>query len=56
MNWIESHGHRPNTRDRLLNLKFRNGEQSRFPYLASRIRWTDTGDDWDVVAYARAAE
>lgn len=36
--------------NRLLRVRFRNGEVSRHEYLASQIRWSDTGSAWDVVA------
>lgn len=36
--------------NRLLRVKFRNGEVSRHEYQAAQLRWSDTGSPWDIVA------
>jgi len=46
-------GRKPRTPDKLL-VRFRNGYECRFEYTASQLRWTDTGDDWDVVGVRKA--
>jgi hypothetical protein len=56
MTWVETHGREPKTGQRLLHLRFRNGLESKKPYRADMIRWSQVGDDWDVVAIARASE
>lgn len=35
-------------------VKFRNGHVSKWTYMTDQMRWTDTGDDWDIVAVKRA--
>jgi hypothetical protein len=54
MKWVETQGKRPRTADRLLHVRFRNGEVSKQPYRADQMRWSQSGDPWDVVAVARA--
>lgn len=54
MKWVETNGRRPRTGDKLLHVRFRNGLESKKPYLASQMRFTQVGDPWDVVAVARA--
>lgn len=56
MKWVETQGRRPRTGDKLLHLRFRNGLESKRPYIAAQIRWDQVGDDWDVTHVARAAE
>lgn len=57
MIWVETHGRKPRTGEKLLHLRFRNGLESKKPYRVDMIaRWTQTGDDWDVIAVARAVE
>jgi hypothetical protein len=57
MKWVETQGKRPRTGDKHLHLRFRNGLESKVTYTADQIRrWSLIGDDWDVVAVARAAE
>lgn len=57
MKWVETNGRKPRTGDRFLHLRFRNGLESKKPYIASQIRWTQINNDpWDVVAVARVTE
>lgn len=49
-------GRKPRTGERLLRVRFRNGVESSVGYTANQLRWTDTGDDWDVVACQREAK
>jgi hypothetical protein len=57
MKWIETQGRRPRTGDKKLHIRFRNGLESKATYTAAQIaRWTQVGDDWDVMAVARATE
>jgi hypothetical protein len=41
---------KPRTGERKLRVRFRNGQVSRWTYRADQMRWTDTGDDYDIVA------
>lgn len=54
MNWVETQGRKPRTGDRPLQLKFRNGIETMKTYTAAQIRWSQVGDDWDVMAVRRA--
>ena len=54
MNWVETHGRKPRTGEKLLHIRFRNGLESRHTYTAAQIRWNDSGCEWDAVAVARA--
>lgn len=54
MSWVETNGRKPRTGERLLQIRFRNGLESKEAYTAGQMRWTQTGDDWDVVAVRRA--
>ena len=49
-----TNGRKPRTGEKLLRVQFRNGLVSRHTYTAAQLRWTDTGDDWDVIAVGRA--
>jgi hypothetical protein len=53
MTWVETQGRKPRTGDKLLHLRFRNGLESAKAYQADKIRWTDTGDPWDVTHVRR---
>jgi hypothetical protein len=46
-------GRKPRTGDKLLRVQFRNGQVSRHEYTAAQLRWTETGDGWDVVGVRR---
>lgn len=37
----------------MLQVKFRNGHESRGAYKADQLRWTDENDGWDVVEVRR---
>ena len=52
--WKQTSGRKPKTGDRLLRVMFRCGVESRFAYAAKQLRWTDTGDEWDIVGVRRA--
>lgn len=54
MRWHETNGRKPRTGDKPLRVKFRCGLESRFTYVASQLRWTDTGDSFDVVGVRKA--
>lgn len=41
-------GRKPKTRAQKLRVQFRNGHVAG-PYTCDMLRWTDTGDDYDVV-------
>ncbi len=56
MNWVETHGRKPRTGEKPIHVRFRNGLESRQTYVASQLRWSQVGDDWDVTHVARAAE
>lgn len=44
-------GRTPRTKDKPLMIQFRNGYIDRkHTYTAAQLRWTDTGDDFDVIA------
>jgi hypothetical protein len=45
---------RPRTGDSLLRVQFRNGRLSIHAYQARQLRWSNTGDEWDIVAVERA--
>lgn len=36
--------------ERLLRVRFRNGETSRWQYTAAQLRWTDSGSPFDIIA------
>lgn len=47
-------GRKPRTGERKLRVQFRCGYvDDRHEYTAAQLRWTDTGDSWDVVAVKR---
>lgn len=50
---IPTRGRTPRTEERKLWVQFRNGRVSRFEYTARQLRWSQTGDDWDVIAVER---
>jgi hypothetical protein len=52
--WVETHGRKPRTGERPLLVRYRNGLESKTTYVARQLRWTHLGDDWDIVAVARA--
>ena len=48
-------GRTPRTGEAPLRVQFRNGYiDDKHAYTAKQLRWTDTGDSWDVVAVKRA--
>lgn len=48
-------GRKPRTGERKLEVIFRNGFRDRkHSYTSAQLRWTDSGDDWDVIAVRRA--
>lgn len=47
-------GRTPRTGEAKLIVQFRCGYVCKWTYTAKQLRWTDTGDDWDVVAVRRA--
>ena len=51
-----TNGRKPKTRDKKLRVQFRNGVESTRPYTAEQLRWTVTGDDWDIVGVELWAE
>ena len=54
MKWTATNGKRPRTGEKPLWCKFRNGTVLKEPYRADQVRWTDTGDEFDIVEVARA--
>jgi hypothetical protein len=54
MTWRETHFRAPKTGDKPLKVKFRNGMESRFEYVAKQLRWSDSGSDFDIVGVRRA--
>lgn len=53
MKWVETKGRVPRTGDKPLRVKYRNGLESKESYTARQLRWTQVGDDWDVIAVCR---
>jgi hypothetical protein len=49
-----TNGRKPRTGEMLLRVQFRNGQESRHEYTAAQLRWSDTGDDWDVIAVEKS--
>ena len=49
-----TNGRKPRTGGAKLNVQFRCGYVCHFTYTAEQLRWTDTGDSFDVVAVKRA--
>lgn len=49
-----TNGRKPRTGEMKLRVKYRNGWVSKWEFVASQLRWTDTGDDWDVIEVERA--
>lgn len=47
-------GRTPRTGDAALYVQYRNGYVDRFTYSAKQLRFSDTGDDFDVVAVKKA--
>ena len=48
-------GRMPRTGETRLIVQFRNGYvDDRNTYTAKQLRWTDTGNDWDVVGVRKA--
>ena len=54
MKWTDTNFRTPRTGERLLRVKFRNGQESRWEYVARQLRFSDTGHDFDIVAVSRA--
>ena len=52
MKWVETNGRKPRTKAEKVHVRYRNGLTSKAPYTVSTTRWSQTGDDWDVMAYA----
>lgn len=53
MNWHPNQGRKPRTGEKLLKVRFANGVESRWEYVASQLRWSLTGNDWDIAEVAR---
>jgi len=51
--WKPLNGKKPRT-DAELQVRFRNGMESRWTYTAGQLRWTDTGCEFDIVAARKA--
>lgn len=49
-----TNGRKPRTGAAKLRVQFRCGYVCRFEYEAGHLRWTDTGDSFDIVAVRRA--
>lgn len=48
-------GRKPRTGERRLIVQFRCGYvDKKHTYTAEQLRWSDTGDDWDIIAVKRA--
>jgi hypothetical protein len=54
MNWKPNPGKSPRTGERPLKVRFANGYESRWEYVAAQLRWSLTGSEWDVAEVARA--
>jgi len=51
-----THGRMPRTGETKLTVQFRGGYiDERNTYTAKQLRWSDTGDDWDIVGVRRAS-
>lgn len=46
-------GRKPRTGSDKLRVQYRNGMIDKHEYTAEQLRWTDTGDSFDVVAVRR---
>lgn len=53
MNWKPTEGRKPRTGEAKLQVRFRNGWVSKWTFTAKQLRWTHTGDDFDVVEVRR---
>lgn len=51
--WTPNPGKRPRTGEKLLRIKWANGEESKHLYRADQLRWSITGHDFDVGECAR---
>lgn len=54
MTWTATNGRKPRTGDKALWIKFRNGQESKRPYVAAQLVWADRGWDYDVTHVRRA--
>jgi hypothetical protein len=56
--WAETRGRKPKTGERLLNVRYRNGLESKHAYTAKQLRWDHTphNDPWDITHVRRAPE
>ena len=52
--FVETHGRKPKTGERLLRVLFRNGVESRHAYTAAQLVWKQRGWDFDVIGVKRA--
>jgi hypothetical protein len=52
--FVETHGRKPKTGERLLKVLFRNGMESRWEYTADQLVWQDRGWPFDIVGVKRA--
>lgn len=47
----QTNGRKPRTGQQKLTVQFRNGYiDFKHDYTADKLRWTDTGSEWDIVA------
>lgn len=53
MKWTPTQGRKPRTGEKPLRVRFANGQESRWEYVASQLRWTTTGGEWDITEVAR---
>lgn len=51
MNDFQPTNWRPPLTDKEVRVRFRNGDESKWTYLPRQLRWTDTGSDFDVIAW-----
>ena len=56
MTWIENTGKAPRTGEALLQLKWASGALSAHNYLSHQVRWSKSGNPFDVLAYRKVAE
>lgn len=51
----ENTGKPPRSTTIKLGIEFANGRKAIHEYTSDQLRWTRTGDDWDVAKFWRAA-
>ena len=49
MTWTPNTGFRPDTGDKKLRVKFRNGQVSKHTYSAKQLNWQDRGEPFDII-------